>query len=147
MASDPEEVSRVFINLSGDFELGDGRIGTVVSTPELSELNSFLGVLREAVNSDDAYGKAFRKIAKQFRDKRGAVLEVRTGRVGTDLLTHSFQVSYPEPLSEKELEDFLAQHGWSLDCYHPFEISSLEDPTSTASGQAARLVVDALRNS
>lgn len=141
-----EEIARVFINLNGDFELGDGRIGTVASTPELSELNSFLGVLKDAVDSEGAFSKGFRKIAKEFRETPGAVLEIRTNKV-QDSLLHTFRLVAPGHIPYNELDAFLAKHGWSLDCQSPLEISLISDPTSTASGDAAELVIKSLQQS
>lgn len=138
------DLSQIRINLSGDFELSDGRIGNVVSTPELSELNAFLGVLKGAVTPSNAFEEMFSRIGKKFRKQKGAVLEIRTSQEGKEL-THKFFLSNAGTLTYEEADELLTQAGWSLDSWHPLEISSVGNPGSKASGVAARLLLEHLQ--
>lgn len=136
-----QAISTTIINLDGSFTVPDGRIGTVASTPELAELNSFLGVLKGSLEASNAFEDAFHKVAKKFRKRRGSFLAVSTDTDGKTI-KHSFRLGVSRPLSYEEADALLEKEGWSLDCWHPLEISSLEDPTSRATGQAAKLLLE-----
>jgi hypothetical protein len=144
MSSDDTEVSRILINLGGEFSLGDGRVGTVVSSPELSELNSFLGVLKESLEPTNGFETLFAKLGKKFRKQKGSILEIRTTSDGKEL-THSFSLSNQENLTYEETDELLTKAGWSLDCWHPLEISCAEGTGSVATGHAAKLLIKHLQ--
>lgn len=76
-------IGTININLDGKFGLPDGRIGSVASTPELSELNAFLGIIR------DLTGKDFPDVVKQMLS--GKVLEITSSKEGQSL-KHTFKV-------------------------------------------------------
>lgn len=139
-----KNISTTLLNLDGSFELNDGRIGTVASTPELAELNSFLGVLRGSIAASNAFEEAFYKVAKKFRKRKGSFLSVSTGTDG-NTITHRFSLGVAHTLTYEEADALLEKEGWSLDCWHPLEISSLEDPSSRASGYAAKLLLESLQ--
>ena len=142
--SDSTEIARIFINLNGDFELGDGSIGNVATTPELAELTSFLGVLNDAVTPASAFEEAFAKIARKFKRRKGSVLSIRTKSEGKTLV-HEFSIVKPASLTYEQTDELLTKAGWSLDCWSPLEISLLEDSSSRASGQAAQIVIDCIQ--
>ena len=48
-------------------------------------------------------------------------------------------------MSYEELLAFLAERGWVLECFLPLEISLEEDPGSRATGYAAELVIESLK--
>lgn len=48
-------------------------------------------------------------------------------------------------MNYEETEKFLEEHGWVLECFSPFEISMKDAPEARATGYAAQLVIDALR--
>ena len=142
--SDDTELARVFINLNGNFELGDGRIGTVASTPELSELNAFLGVIKGILEPTTKFDELFARLGKKFRKQKGSVLEVRTRSDGKELV-HTFAVTKQDSLTYEETDELLTQAGWSLDCWSPLEISRIDDSSSKATGEAASIVIEHLQ--
>lgn len=143
-AIESTEIARIFINLNGDFELGDGSIGNVATTPELAELTSFLGVLNEAVAPASGFEESFLRIARKFKKRKGSVLAIRTKAEGKTLV-HEFSIVKQEGLTYEQTDELLANAGWSLDCWSPLEISSIDDPQSCASGHAAQMLIDCLQ--
>ena len=46
---------------------------------------------------------------------------------------------------EKEIAEFLEKEGWTIECESPFELRNVDG--SFASGQAAKLVIEHIKNS
>ena len=51
----------------------------------------------------------------------------------------------PLPEEEPTDEEVLEKAGWVLECQSPLEVSLKDDPTSRATGEAAEIVLEALR--
>ena len=48
-------------------------------------------------------------------------------------------------LTDEQKEKLLAKDGWEVECWSPFEIRSKFDSQSYASGEAASMIVDYIR--
>ena len=137
-----QEIGATYIDLNGNFETSDGSVGMVATTPELAELNAFLGVLSGSIASANPFDRALCRIVKQFKQKVGAVLQINSYKDGKELV-HTFRViTQRRPLSYKETDALLTKNGWNLDCWSPLEISC---GSSFASGEAAQIVIDQIR--
>lgn len=138
-STDSRCISTVHIHLNGSFKTQDGSVGTVVSTPELSEINAFLGILSETVKPSNDFDRALVGIAKRWKDTNGSVLEIRTS-IEDGMLKHTFEILQSKPLSKEEAKILLEENGWTLDSWNPLKIRNAIG--NTATGEAASLVME-----
>lgn len=50
-------------------------------------------------------------------------------------------------MTYEETDELLRRYGWVLECYSPLEIVVDDDPESKATGQAAEIVIESLKDS